>query len=295
MLVRLREAGGKRGLVALALWAACGCGGSVKPESVDLRATQTPADLRIILERIADRSDTEAAIARARIFDRLRRMGEPGEAADFLSRGDASDIALLSQSAPPAHKIESAERLAGHFLERAEAASLRRSSFAGPLGEPLLRFVLLSVAGRYAEYGSRSRYAEALGKLGGAAQDAANTGKLKPWAARWFEDRSKEFLSSEKQERAAEGRPPDPSPAVQKFCEHNLARHIDEAVRTADLGVGERAEQGDETRAMEWYVTSLVHFVTARECLSGASSAQENALATLEIVVRSLADRISAQ
>lgn len=270
-------------MIGLALLASC-WGGGQKIPPVTLDDAPTAVELRRKLEEIASRSDHEASIGRARIYDRLRRLAA-ADPSDLLARGDAADVELLSQPAPPEYKAESARRLSAHFLERAADPGLRRGEFPGPLGEAIYPFVLLSVATTFAEYAGEP--GEALEALGKAAEALAAREDLRAEFRTVFRERAR---------RAAPGSP-DTGPSVEarKFSEYALARHLEEGTRAADYGTREKVARGDGRRVLDWYLEALSHFAAARECLAEATPAQLNALAAQGVVVRSLTDLLRGE
>ncbi|HVE39232.1 MAG TPA: hypothetical protein VNM14_05045, partial [Planctomycetota bacterium] len=90
--MRVREAAGRRGLVAplLALLLSCSSGPETGP-AVSLESARTPAQLRSLLDSIASRSDLEAMMGRARIYNRLRELESAGSPT-LLALADAADI-----------------------------------------------------------------------------------------------------------------------------------------------------------------------------------------------------------
>ncbi|HYF00360.1 MAG TPA: hypothetical protein VEJ18_15680, partial [Planctomycetota bacterium] len=159
--MRVREAGGRGGLVLLAAGLMLSACGPRPVQAPPLDEARTPEDIRRLLDDIEGRSDVEAHRARARAYRRLREMGE-GPAEELMRRGDAADVAVLSGGAPAAAKAESAVRLARHFRERAESPAPGGRPFGGPLGEPLRRYTRLTAASRFGEYASRPELAAAL-------------------------------------------------------------------------------------------------------------------------------------
>jgi hypothetical protein len=250
-------------------------------------------DLRSLLQSISPRADLEAALGRARVCDRLRELGEP-DAAELLARGDAANVQLLSQPAPPEVKAEAAGRLSRHFRERAEAPALRRSSIQGPWGEPLHRFLLLLVASWFGEYLPVPESAETLDRLAQAARGLAEIEALRPQGRRHWEEFSSRAARRGEEARGREG-PPEPSAAARKFCECSLDRHLEEATRAADAATREKVARGDEDRIIEGYLTAIAHFVAVQECLADPGPTQRDALAALEVVLRSFSDMLSRE
>jgi hypothetical protein len=69
-----------------------------------------------------------------------------------------------------------------------------------------------------------------------------------------------------------------------------LARHLEEAARTADQATRERAERGDPDQVLEGYLASLTHYVVVRECLWDAGPAEERRLDGMTLVARCVTD-----
>lgn len=269
-----------------------GCigGPEVNPQPVLLDSARTPEALRDLLKSIASRSDTEALLGRARIYDRLRALGEAGPA-DLLARGDSADLALLAAASTPEVRLESAGRLERHFLERADDPALRRSFLEGPLSQPLLRFVLLSIASRYGEYAASAKQGTTMEQLAEAACALADVETLKPEARALWHVRAALYSL-----RASETRPnAELSAEARKFCESDANRHLEEGTRAANAGTAEKVARGEAGKIMDWYLKVLDHFIVARECLVDAGAAQRNVLGTLEVVVRSLADMMAKE
>lgn len=286
--MHLREAPRGRGLVALAFLALAACPiGPQKPPSAPVEASQSSADLRERLRKLADRTDYEASIQRARIYARLRVL-EP-DAWDLMARGDAADVDLMAMAAPPEYKAESAGRLHGHFRERALNPAHRRSALSGTACEPLHRYILLWISAMVGEYLSAAECAEGLTRLAEAAKALAAATEVRPAGRRDIEGRAEAWSRRSAELRAAVA-VPEPDRQVRRFCELDLARHLEEATRAADQGGREKVGRGEEGRVIDWYLESLAHFVLVRECLAEPTPAQENALATMEIVVRVLSD-----
>ncbi len=286
--MRVREASGKRGLVAgLLILASCGGGPPPAPE-VPLESARTAEELRSLLATIVERRDHEAAIARARVYDRLRGLGEPGPAL-LLARGDAADLELLSLPAPPALRAEAAARLSRHFRERAQTPGLRRAALTGPLGDRLGRVVLLTIASTFGECASPAEEAAALERLAAAARELATLEGARPEARRDWQGRA-ERHALRAREVLAEGRPRDVAPNARKFCEEELGRHLQEGTRAADFGTREKVARGDPARVLEWYLEALAHFMLVGECLLEPTPAQHNALSAMEIVAGSVCD-----
>jgi hypothetical protein len=255
---------------------------------VRLDAARTPQRLRDLLDSISDRTDVEAMIARARIYGRLRELEKSGSPT-LLALGDAADIDVLSHGAAAPAKGESAARLAAHFRERAESPALSRSSFPGHLGEPLRRIVLLTISSFFAETASRREMVLSLEKLSSAGLAFAEREALSAEAVRLWRKRSG-AASAQAAELGRGQEPLEPSVDARKFCESELARHLEEGTRAADLGTREKANRGETEGVLQWYLLALAHYGVVRETVAELSPAQEHALAAQEIVVRSLCD-----
>jgi hypothetical protein len=292
--VRVREAAGKGRLVGLlaCLAALPSCGsGPVRGEPVVI--PDTPAALRRTLAEIEPRKDPEAARARARIYARLRELEDPGST-ELLARGDAADVEVLSQPGPPEFKSESAGRLAKHFRDRGATPALCRSALQGPLGGPLRKFVLFTIAASFGEVASRGEYAMALDRLAAAAQEIADAPPLKPEAREPWRARAAEYARRAEDLRSSE-EPREPGPEARSFSEQDFARHLEEAARAADAATREKAQRGDPERVLESYLLALAHYVLVRECLPEPSPADEKRLESMELVTRSLCDLLCAQ
>lgn len=273
----------------LALCVSC-TSGPAKAPPVSLDRAKTPEQLRAVLDSIRDRSDVEAMMARARIYNRLRDMEKTGSPT-LLALGDGSDIDALSHGAPLQLKVESCARLAVHFRERAENPVLSRSSFPGHLGEPLRRIVLLTIACEFAEMASRREFVLTLEKLASATLSFADGEALSPEGVKLWRKRASAATA-----RAAElgggEEPLEASVEARSFCESELQRHLEEGTRASDLGTREKANRGEVEGILQWYVLALAHYGVVRETVLELSPAQEHGLAAQEIVVRSLCDLI---
>lgn len=288
--MRVRQALGQGGLVALLLAASCCWGGSAKPSPVDVDPSLSPEELRRRLDEIALRRDFEAETARARIYERLARRGDPAQV-EMRARGDAADIGVLSQPAPQANRAESAARLSRHFRDRAATAALRRSSFKGPIAEPLLRFIYLDLSVRFGECASRAEHAAALDGLADSASELAGLEALKPATrARWHLRAT--IYKVRADDVRGDDRPFEPAPEARRFCESDLARHLEEGTRSAVDGTREAAARGDESKTLDFYLEALVRYVLARECLLDATPAQASALAVADVVLQSVSDML---
>ena len=262
-------------------------------EEVDLQQARTPQELTAILESIASRQDAEACVARARIFARLREL-EGGDASILVARGDAADVELLSRAAPEELKAESAERLACHFLERARKPPGAGSPFQGPFSPLVRRFMLLTIAASFAEYGPRDLKAGALEELSRAAEALSSAEGMKPAIQREWQARAKACSIGAAVVRAAEEKGEVTSES-RRFCEVDLGRHLDEGTRAADRATLEKAARGDEGRILDSCIAALAHYTVARECLVTPTPAQEHALSGMEIVVHSLCEMLSRE
>lgn len=290
--MRVREAGRAGRLVAAALAAlwlpSCG-NGPQSATAVDLDSLKTAEEHRKALDRMEGRSDPEAWRARALICERLVKLGEP-DPANLLAHGDAADLELLALAgAPPEYKAESAGRLSRHFRDRAKTPGLSRIRLDGPLAGPLRRVMLLTAAGRFGEYASRAELAASLDALAYAEQELASLEGLKPGVADEWKRRAKADLARAEALRGNET-PPEPAPEVRKFCEYSLARHREEAARTANEATSEKVKGGSLDRSLPWFLDSLAHYAVAGECLVSPSVAERQSLAAMDIVVRSLTD-----
>jgi hypothetical protein len=273
---------------AAALLISCG-GGGVAPE-VRLDDANTPQKLRDMLETIRERTDVEAMMGRARIYNRLREMEKTGSPT-LLCMADAADIDVLSHGATPEAKKESAARLAAHFRDRASNPVLSRSSFPGHLGEPLRRVVLLRIAAFFGEAASRGELKLSLEKLGAASLEFAEREALSPEAVKLWRKRSA-AVSARALELASSQEPLEPSVDARNFCESEPSRHLEEGTRSADLGTREKASRSEMEVIVQWYVLALAHYAVVRETSVELTPAQEHALAGQEIIVRSLCDLI---
>lgn len=261
---------------------ACGPRGPEPVPSLD--EAGTPEELRTLLDGIDHRTDVEAHLARARIYDRLRAMGE-GPDDRLMRRGDTADLAVLAGGAPAEAKTESAARLARHFRQRGEGPS----KAPGTLGEPLRRYALLTAAARFGEYASRSEHAAALERLSSLAQELADRGELKPEMRDRWNARARQ-AAQKAVEQATAVAAPSPGAEALKFCEYDLGRHLEEATQAAEFGTREKAARGDLERALDWYLSALAHFAVVEGCVESPTAAQASALQTQEIVLRSLED-----
>jgi hypothetical protein len=271
----------------LALFLSCRSGPEVAP-AVPLHAAKTPEQLRAVLDEIKDRSDVEAMMARARIYGRLRQS-EPAGSPTLLALGDASDIEVLSHGGSPAQKIEAAGRLAAHFRERAENPSLSRSAFPGPLGEPLRKVVLLTIASFFGEASSKSEAVACLERFAAAGNAFAEREALSPEAVKLWRKRAG-AASARAAELGQGGDPPETSVDARKFCEYEASRHLEEGTRAADFGTREKAARAETDGILQWYLLALAHYGVVRETSAQTTPAEEHALAAQEIVVRSLSD-----
>lgn len=272
------------GLIGILGLAACAGAGEARPVAVP----NDPEELRRTLAELEGRRDVEASLARARIYARLRELGDGG-AVELLSRGDAADVEVLSQPAPVEYKIEAAERLARHFRERGRRPELCRTALSGPTAEPLRRLALFTVAARYGEYASRADQARALEELAETAREVAGVRSLRPEMREPWDVRAREYARRAQELRLADA-PRSPSAEARAFCERGLARHLEEAARAADQATRERAERGDPGQVLEGYLESLTHYVLVRECLWEAGAAEERRLDGMELVVRCITD-----
>lgn len=75
-------------------------------------------------------------------------------------------------------------------------------------------------------------------------------------------------------------------PEARRFCDVDFGRHLDEATPAADQGTREKAARGDTSRILDSCLSSLAHYLVAREIL--VSPAQEHALSGFEIVIQSV-------
>lgn len=287
--MRLREALGRRGLVAplLALLLSCTGGPSSLPP-VQLDQARTPGELRAILDKISSRTDSEAMLARARIYSRLRELEGPNSPT-LLAQGDAADVEVLSHSASDPARMESAGRLSKHFRERADNPVLSRSSFPGHLGEPLRRIVLLTIAAYYGETASRTDLISSLDRLASASLEFAGQPALSPESSTLFRRRAV-VSRARAQELARTLGPVEIGVDSLKFGDADQARHLEEGTRAADLGTREKADRAELEGVVHWYLVALAHFGVVRETVTELTAAQEHVLAAQEIVVRSLCD-----
>jgi hypothetical protein len=267
----------------------CAGGPSVAPE-VALDTAKTPQQLRELLESIRERTDVEAMMGRARIYNRLREL-ERTVSPTLLAMGDASDVDVLSHGGTTRAKAESAARLAAHFRERAENPLLSRSSFPGHLGEPMRRIVLLTIAAFFGEGASRREMAVSLEKLAAASLEFAEREALSPDAVKLWRNRSM-AASARALELGSSADPVEPSVDARNFCESEPARHLEEGTRSSDLGTREKAARSEMGVVVQWYVLALAHYGVVRETAVELTPAQEHALAGQEIIVRSLCDLI---
>jgi len=260
---------------------------------VDLGHARTSEELRGLLDSICSRTDLEAMLARARIYARLREL-EGSVSPTLLAEGDAADLEVMSHGASEAAKAESAGRLSQHFRERAENPVLSRSSFPGPLGEPLRRLVLLTIAASYGESASRSELAASLDRLSNVTQDFASNPALSPEAVKLF----RKLAASERSrvaELAAVRGPLETSVEALKFGDADQARHLEEGTRAADLGTREKADRADLEGVVHWYILALAHYGVVRETVTDISGPQEHVLGAQDVVVRSLCDLLSRE
>ncbi len=279
--MRLREAARRGGLVGIAaLLASCAGGGGGNGSE----GGETVQDLTARLAALEARQDPEALLEQAELCERLRRKGGM-DAGEALARGDGCDLRVLGGPARAEQKAASARRVAAHFLERAERPALCRSTFTGPIAEPLRRFAMVTAAARFAEYASRDLFADALEKLAGLADELADLEALKPEAReRWQRrGRASTLRASELRSRAG---PWQPGAEALKFCEFGVARHLEEGTRAMDFGTREKAARGDPDRILEWYLQALSHLTVARECLARPTEAELQALEAQEVAAR---------
>jgi len=274
---------------AAAILMSCAGGPAVAPE-VRLGAANSPQQLRELLESIRERTDVEAMMGRARIYNRLREM-EKTDSPTLLCMADAADIDVLSHGATPEAKKESAARLAAHFRDRAANPVLSRSSFPGHLGEPLRRVVLLQIAAFFGEAASRGEFKLSLEKLGAASLEFAEREALSPDAVKLWRKRAT-AASARALELASSQEPLEPSVDARNFCESESSRHLEEGTRSADLGTREKASRSEMEVVVQWYVLALAHYAVVRETAVELAPAQGHALAGQEIIVRSLCDLI---
>lgn len=287
--MRLREALGRRGLVAplLALLVSC-TGGPAPLPPVDVNQARTPEELRSLLDSLCSRTDIEAMIARARVYARLRESETP-LSPTLLAQGNAADLDVLSHGGSDAAKAESAGRLSRDFRERAENPVLSRSAFPGPMGETLRRLVLVTIASTYGERASRADLKASLDRLSAVTLEfASRPGLAKDSVALFRRQAAAQRRRAE--ELSTDQGPVEPGPEALKFTDMDQARHLEEGTRAADLGTREKADRADLEGVVHWYILALAHFGVVRETVTELNAAQEHVLAAQEIVVRSLCD-----
>lgn len=277
------------GIPLIALLFSCASGPEVAPE-VPLSSARTGEELRAILDSICSRTDIEAMIARARIYSRLRDK-EPSFSPTLMALGDEADLHVLSHGAPAALKSEAAARLGAHFRERAEKPECSRSSFPGPLGEPLRQVVLLTIATFFGESSSRRELSASLEKLASSNLSFSEREGLSPEGVRIWRKRAA-AASARALEVGSGPEPLESSVDARKFSEAEPARHLEDGTRAADLGTREKADRAEPEGILQWYLLALAHYGVVKETVSQLTPAQEHALAAQEIVVRSLCDLV---
>lgn len=287
--MRLREAVGCRGLVALLLVLPVSCvGGPEVAPPVPIENARSADEIRCILDSIKTRTDAEAAVARARGYARIREL-EGSTSPTLLAQGDAADIEVLSIGGQNAPRAESAARLSRHFRLRAENPVLSRSSFPGPMGESLRRTVLLTISAYFSELATREDRVASFEKLSAALSEFARKPGLSPQAVKLLTRRAIGDGERAAQQATAQGES-EPAPEALKFCDADVARHLEEGTRAADLGTREKADRADIEGVLNWYLLALAHYGIVRETVTELTPAQEHALDAQEIVVRSLCD-----
>jgi hypothetical protein len=292
--VRVRQALGRRGLVAPLAALLFSCSGGPAPlPPVELEHARTAEELRGLLDSIRSRSDIEALVARARVYARLRELEGP-VSPTLLAQGDAADLEVMSHGASGSIRAESAGRLSRHFRERAENPVLSRSGFPGPLGEPLRRLVLLTIAAYYGESASRPDLTGSLDRLSAATLEFSAQPSLSPDSVKLFRKLAGAARERATAVAAAQG-PLEASPEALKFSDADQARHLEEGTRAADLGTREKADRADLEGVVHWYILALAHYGVVRETVTDLSSPQEHVLDAQEVVVRSLCDLVSRE
>ncbi len=241
-----------------------------------------------MLALISEREDPEASLARARIYERLRKAGRTG-GMTFLAEGDRADLQVLSRGGTAQARAESAARLSRHFLERASNPSICRSHLPGSLGEPLRRAVLAAVAERFAQDASPLDLALACQRFSEEARALALESAVSEESARWWRKRA---LEAEARARAPGGREVASS-GTRAFSGFGAIRHLEEAVLAADLGTRERADRANLDGIVDSYFISLVHYTVVRETVVDPGPSMEHMLAAQEIVVRCLLDLLT--
>lgn len=259
-----------------------------------LESAQTSGELRAVLDSISSRTDSEAMLARARIYSRLMEL-ERSNSPTLLARGDAADLEVLSHATTDADKTEAASRLSRHFLWRGEDPVLSRSSFPGDLGESLRRVVLLSIASFYGEAASRKLEIVALERLAAASLELSRKPSMSPESVRQWQARASAARARAVELGSSVDHPVLPSPDTLKFCDADVSRHLEEGTRAADLGTREKADRANLEGVLHWYLMALAHYGVVRETVLEMSPTQEHALAAQEIVVRSLCDLMSRE
>jgi hypothetical protein len=256
--------------------------------AVDVGRARTPEELRILLDSICSRTDIEAVVARARIYARLREL-EGSSSPTLLAQGDAADMDVLSHGGSDEAKAESAGRLSRHFRERAENPVLSRSAFPGPMGEPLRRLILLTIASYYGERASRADWAAALYRLSATTLEIASKPGLSKESVALLRKQAAAHRARAAALTEGEG-PVEPGPDALKFGDADQSRHLEEGTRASDLGTREKADRADLEGVVHWYLLALAHFGVVRETVMDLTTAQEHVLGAQEIVVRSLCD-----
>lgn len=282
MRVRLREAARQGGLVALLVLASC-ASGTPQPRPIPLDGTESPEELRRVLRSLEGRADSEAWICRARVHERLRDA-DPSEAALHLARGDAADLEVLAGEGGPVLKGEAARRLQRHFRERADSPERCRLTFEGILGPPLRRYVMLTAAAFFCEYGSGGACAASIRLQAEAAEALAGSEALRPDCRSRWRERARALTARAEQPPADGGTGPE----ARRFCEDGAVRHLEEAQRAADAGTREKAARGKPEKVAEWYLRALTHYALAGECLGEPAAGRIHAFDGMGIVVRSL-------
>jgi hypothetical protein len=263
-------------------------GGPEVAPPVALDNARTAAEIRSVLDSICSRTDGEAAIARARGFTKIREL-EGGASPTLLAQGDSADMDVLSIGGLNAPRAESAGRLARHYRDRAEDPALSRSAFPGPMGETLRRIVLLTISSYYAELSTRQDRVASLERLSRALSEFARKPGLSPQAVKLLMNRAIADGERAAQEATVQGEIAPGADAL-KFCDADVARHLEEGTRAADLGTREKADRADVEGVLNWYLLALAHYGVVRETVTELTPAQEHALDAQEIVVRSLCD-----
>jgi hypothetical protein len=272
-----------------------------------------------ILTAIQSRTDLHSDLAYAKIYSRFFALNLPAmvqsdstlseplsflepywldrSGKSFLALGMEADLRILASPTSAEVRAESADRIVSSMCLKIDRSELRTAELEDA---QLQTLILLEITAAF-EYlnqrlkaaSSGERLSQIYADLGQGYRELIKRDRLLPFAKEQWNELSDAYMDRAMM-ASHEGPLPEPPEEYAKWAEYSLERHLQEGDRESNSAIGFKV-RGDLREAERCYRAALRHSIFVRESLAQRNTAQEIALRSIPLILRSWASLCFAE